>query len=499
MTQVGLAREVLQRLAAMGVAEAVVCAGARNAPFVKLLDSALGWQVHGFFEERSAGFFALGRARVSGRPVVVCTTSGTAVAELLPAVIEADYQGVPLIVVSADRPRSYRGTGAPQTIVQPGIFGAYVEKCYDVEGEVPSLTVSGRRPVHLNVAFSEPLLDEEIGPWALEAAPFARAVQSASGRSVAISGRTPLVIVSGLSSHDADLVLPIVQKWRRPVYAEATSQLRGRLGEWEVTGLETVQDMRLDSVIRIGGVPTLRFWRDLETLSLPVWHFSNQPWCGLPREREVHALASLELARCEFEPWSSTERATDRRRAEKRDELLAEFPLSEPAWVRRLSEKIPVGSFVFVGNSLPIREWDCCARGGHHVEGNRGVNGIDGLVSTFLGMAREDRPNWAVIGDLSALYDLAGLWATRSMSVLDLNIVVINNGGGKIFSRMFNTPLFENQHELEFSGWAKMWGWDYFKTQNANDEWPDGAGRRIVEVIPDEAQTQTFFTAWEMR
>lgn len=494
MTQVARAREVLKRLAALGVAEAVVCAGARNAPFVKLLSAVRGWKVHGFFEERSAGFFALGRARASGRPVVVCTTSGTAVAELLPAVIEADYQGVPLIVLSADRPRSYRGTGAPQTIVQPGIFGGHVERGIDLENEIPLFPFSGRRPLHVNVCLSEPLLDEEIGEWSLE--PAACASSDMVARPVAIGARRPLILVSGLAPAEAERIRPILQSWRRPVYVEATSQLRGRLGEWEVAGSEPSQ-LQLDGVIRIGGVPTLRYWRDLETLALPVWHFSNQPYCGLPRERQVHSLASLGAVNSDFESWSPAERDQDRARAARRDGLLAEFPLSEPAWVRRLSEGIPAGSFVFVGNSLPIREWDFCARGGHRVEGNRGVNGIDGLVSTFLGMVDERLSNWAVIGDLSALYDLAGLWAAQMIGAADLNLVVINNGGGKIFSRMFNTPLFENRHRLEFSGWAKLWGWDYVRLSETGGDWPSGPGRRIIEVVPDDEQTRAFFTEWE--
>ncbi len=135
-----------------------MCAGARNAPFVAALDGDPRFQVHSFFEERSAGFFALGRILDAGAPAAVITTSGTAAAELLPACIEAEYQGLPLIMVTADRPRRYRGTGAPQTIVQPGLYSCYVGYEADIEGAWGGAIPEGvSRPVHLNVCFDEPL------------------------------------------------------------------------------------------------------------------------------------------------------------------------------------------------------------------------------------------------------------------------------------------------------------------------------------------------------
>ena len=153
-----VSEQVLGLCSQVGVREIVLCAGARNAPFVKRLSESTQFVVYSFFEERSAAFFALGRMLASARPVAVITTSGTAAAELLPAIIESDYQRMPLIVITADRPRRYRGSGAPQTIVQTGLYSHYVEQELDLEGEAPAkLEISGRRPVHLNVCFEEPL------------------------------------------------------------------------------------------------------------------------------------------------------------------------------------------------------------------------------------------------------------------------------------------------------------------------------------------------------
>lgn len=161
-----LAQSVLDSIRAFGVREIVVCAGARNAPFVALLSpnsqnsAQAPFKIYSFFEERSASFFALGRMQSEGAPVAVITTSGTAAAELLPAAVEADYQRLPLVLITADRPSRYRGSGAPQAIVQTGIYSHYVEKSFDLENEpLTEIRASGARPIHLNVCFDEPLLD----------------------------------------------------------------------------------------------------------------------------------------------------------------------------------------------------------------------------------------------------------------------------------------------------------------------------------------------------
>jgi len=149
MTNLAAAREVIARVEAFGVADFVVCGGSRNAPLI----AALGTQsTTTFVDERAAAFFALGRAKRDAKPVAVITTSGTAVAELLPATIEAFYSGVPLILITADRPARFRGTGAPQTIDQIAIFGSYAE--------TDCSRCNHATPLHINVEFDEPLIDE---------------------------------------------------------------------------------------------------------------------------------------------------------------------------------------------------------------------------------------------------------------------------------------------------------------------------------------------------
>ena len=163
--------QILRELAAAGVTECCVCAGARNAPFIEVLEKTAQFKVWHGFEERSMAFFALGRAKRLQKPVAIITTSGTALAETLPAVIEAQASQIPLLVVSADRPRSFRLSGSPQTMPQLDVLKTFVEKVYDLESEdTLNLADWGRGdrpvaptlPIHINVCFAEPLLDEEV-------------------------------------------------------------------------------------------------------------------------------------------------------------------------------------------------------------------------------------------------------------------------------------------------------------------------------------------------
>jgi 2-succinyl-5-enolpyruvyl-6-hydroxy-3-cyclohexene-1-carboxylate synthase len=147
MSNLAAARRVIALARELGVEDFCVCGGSRNAPLIAVIDRA-----YSFVDERSAAFFALGRAKLTGRPAAVITTSGTAVAEMLPATIEAHYSGVPLIFITADRPARYRGTGAPQAIEQESIFGVYA--CRD------AASWTRRGPLHINIEFDEPLIDE---------------------------------------------------------------------------------------------------------------------------------------------------------------------------------------------------------------------------------------------------------------------------------------------------------------------------------------------------
>jgi 2-succinyl-5-enolpyruvyl-6-hydroxy-3-cyclohexene-1-carboxylate synthase len=178
--------------------------------------------------------------------------------------------------------------------------------------------------------------------------------------------------------------------------------------------------------------------------------------------------------------------------------LLAE-PRSEPGLVRSLSECLPDHAQLFVGASMPIREWDLAAEWrdrGITVRSTRGVNGIDGQISTFLGQCQPDRSNWALIGDLTALYDMAGPWVLPQLDVARVDIVVLNNGGGRIFDRMYSEPEFQNNHRVAFEGLAVLWGMQYIRAEAVQQTWrtaPANGKSRLIELLPDPAATARFW------
>lgn len=498
-----------------GVRTLVVCPGGRNAPLVLCADASRdAFEVFHFFEERSAAFFALGRIRRDGDPVAVITTSGTAAAELLPAMLEAVHGGWPLIAVTADRPRRLRGTGAPQTIDQPPIFAAARVPVIDVDapGQLSSLP---RGAAHLNVCFDEPLGTEAVGlspgstgamqlavPWMTEKE--AREHWDAFFTRV----RNPLVLVSSLTAEEARTAAPWLASLSSPLYLEEISQLRGHrnLQEYSLHAGERIllsPECRTacDGVLRIGGVPTPRFWRELDDDARPVLHISRVSYPGLARDAAVLPLQYFRALADDTAPQGGKNEALlarDRSIAASTSELLAKEPHSEAALVRAAAEKFADNARILLGNSLAIREWDLGAprkATDRIFHANRGVNGIDGLVSTALGLSGLDRPAAALIGDLSALYDLAGLWPAAQSAGADITIAVINNGGGKIFDRMFKNSSFLNAHSLHFRGWAEMFGWHYGQMHAPDDPWPSPSPR-LVEILPDAQATARFAEAY---
>ncbi len=530
-----LAREVVERVWRAGVRTFVVCPGGRNAPLVESLERVGGTyaEVLHFFDERSAAFFALGRAKREGRPVAIVTTSGTAAAELLPAMIEAWYEGERLVAVTADRPARYRGTGAPQAIDQRRLYGAHVAFEVDLDRPGTAWSLDGiSGPAHVNVCFEEPLLGDWRGePFSLDApasvdprsgssqggqdgiAPTQPATPDPDGarlvRAFLDEHPRPLVILGALqTSADQACARDFCRALGAPVLAEASSHTWGALHGLVLEGREAsaqvlMRSGRVDSVLRIGDVPSFRVWRDLENRPrVPVLSLSRRCWPGLTRGRLVQVETGRPVPFPEPRDagvWPAAEAAEvfaeDRARWRRIAALLAEYPASEAGLVARLSRAIPRRSSVYLGNSLPIREWNQFAAledRAFVIRENRGVNGIDGQISTFLGAAERGRENWAVVGDLTALYDLQAPWAVRHCAGITTRIVVINNGGGRIFGRLFENPNFQNRHQTSFEGWATMWSlaWNQDLGTTGDEQ------AAVIELRPDEAQTTAFWAAW---
>lgn len=551
-------RKILEQLFHEGVREIVFCAGARNSPLVAVLSKSQSFQIYSFYEERSAAFFALGCTRKSDRPVAIITTSGTAAAELLPAIVEAFHTGVPLVAITADRPRRLRGTGAPQSIDQTGLFSKFVECEFDLEGaeDFSLQTWSRRAPIHLNICFDEPLLDEPVAEWrSLEAAAEA-AIDAASEKSSA-TGRgdekkvlphfkgtslqqekielqearaklqsflqksegLPLVVLGTLETEEErEAVAEFLLRLKAPTYLEGTSGLREdpRLDQISLRSgdrllLWAMKKGLYNQVLRIGGIPTVRIWRDLEERTCPVEVLSltTLPFSGLSRGQMICAEITATLAEIEIpnhrDENLKNEKANfiyekDREATESLRQILVDEPRSEASLIWKLSKLIPNQSLLYVGNSLPIREWDlvACRETPRTVEANRGVNGIDGQISTFLGMvSKGHQENWAILGDLTTLYDLSGPWALSYRESSTVRMAVINNSGGKIFERIFRNSLFENRHALGFESWAKMWGLGYQKWVEVPQALQSTAMAEVIEILPDNEASQRFWDRYD--
>jgi 2-succinyl-5-enolpyruvyl-6-hydroxy-3-cyclohexene-1-carboxylate synthase len=517
MKNMQLAAKVLQGLVSSGVREFCLCAGARNSPFVEILDGNKELTVFSFFEERSASFFALGRMAKTQRPVAVITTSGTAVAEVLPAAVEATYSSLPLIIITADRPKAYRGSGSPQTIEQVGIFSYYIEASLDLDDENNHFSVKGltwKKPFHINICFMEPLIDgpapkinTDDGGWIK----FPEQCEPTAGHEMTqfLKNHNPLVILGTLPPKAQAPIARFLQKIQCPIYAEGISGLRGHpdLRQLEIHSGENYINHLLDqnicdAIFRIGGVPTLRVWRDLEDKrkDVPVLSVGYNHYSGLSRDvshfTHLAALALIEAPE-HFKDFGPVLKEDLRRNFEK-IELFQKYPRSEPAMIWSLSKKL-AGQSIYLGNSLPIREWDLAAdfeSFPSRVVGNRGANGIDGQVSTFLGWAEATTENWCIIGDLTAMYDLSSLWISPQLMDKKMRLVVVNNKGGQIFKRMFNKDIFVNRHDINFSHWAKMFHWEY-QAWEAIPETMDLGQHHVIELLPDADETQQFWNAWD--
>lgn len=333
--------------------------------------------------------------------------------------------------------------------------------------------------------------------------------------------KNPLIILGEIPERERATVKEVLLKLHRPIYAESHSGLREdpdlrpyilRSGDRFFSSPKVLECF--DSVIRIGGVPTVRLWRDLEDklVHWPVLAVHHVPWSGLARDKNPaldYADGLREIMRT-VPPSKAPSLALimDVKFRERLEGLLERFPLSEPSLIAQISRSLPERSRVFVGNSLPIREWDLAAtyEKSYSVASNRGLNGIDGLVSTFLGWSLPDYENVLVLGDLSALYDLNGLWPlTQGIVKNACKIIVINNGGGRIFHRMFRSrgpearedrsALFENPHQIKFQGWAEMFGLRY--ARYTGGRWPNIEGSAVIEVIPENLQTEMFFDRYD--
>lgn len=514
-----LAHHVIQEAIQKGVTAFCLCPGSRNSPIVTALNDYPHMQKFFLYEERSAAYFALGLARRDRSPVAVVVTSGTAAGELLPATMEGYYTNVPLLLITADRPRRFSGSGAPQSAEQVGLFNEYAPFAIDVaEGEACPLSQWNlQAPAHMNVRFEDPfrqtLKGSKIETCAPKRIPEDDAHKYLDRFFDQVSN--PFVVVSTLAQEDRHQVVNFLMQLNAPVLLEGVSGLREdpRLKHLRVLRTDNIWKKAaeagypIDGVLRIGGVPTFSGWRDLENEQgkIEVCSISSLPFPGLSWADIIQV--SLRKFLLGYQPSQiiSIKEANQFLSAEiefshKLENLFIQEPFAEASLVKALSQSISPRSQIYLGNSLPIREWDLAATNedrGFNIQASRGMNGIDGQISTFLGLSRPGVDNWAILGDLTTLYDMPGPWVIPQLANTLCTIVVINNSGGQIFSKFFKDKAFLHEHNLGFEPLANMWGLSYEKWTSIPKE-VDGNTNRLIEIVPDNAASERFWSALKL-
>jgi 2-succinyl-5-enolpyruvyl-6-hydroxy-3-cyclohexene-1-carboxylate synthase len=522
---------VAEELARLGVRHAVIAPGSRSTPLVAALVSNPRLSCQWAIDERAAGFVAIGIARASAEPAVVVTTSGTAVANLLPAVVEADLDGEPLVVLTADRPPELHDSGANQSIRQLGIFGARTR--WDVSLPCPDDDVPARfvlttideavarargphpGPVHLNFPFREPLAPSEkhwernglvgLDRWEASVDPFTIRMRAEHGPSregirdlaTRLRGARQGLLVAGTlrSERDRTAVRRLAEALGWPLVADIRSGLRhgqaprtlrpylDRFFEREPAGIGRLR-FDPDVVLQLGARPTSRRVAScLDTLEpAAAILVDSAPRRLDPTHRLTHRVEGSIASWCDAVLAEGVTKVgpclpdhLERAHAELAAALEAHVEngetLTEPFVARYLSQTLGEEEALFVSSSMPIRDLDTFAdprSAAFCIDANRGASGIDGVVASAVGFAHGRRaPTTLLIGDLALLHDLGSLFLVRH-SPVPIGIVVVNNGGGSIFSflpiaehRDLMTPWFDAGHEVAFRGVAADMGLPY--------------------------------------
>ena len=507
MSATSVARRLVMRLLESGVSDVVVCPGSRSGPLARAFAAADAQgllRLHVRIDEREAAFLALGMAKVTGRMTPVVTTSGTAVANLHPAMLEALHSRARLMAVTADRPGRLRGTGANQTTVQPGIFPGVplVERVKDV-----GYTESG--PEHLNLELDEPLT--ESIDWDFPVTDSMGSLWLDRQLASLLPGPRTIVIAGDRSSRRARQTAE-AGDW--PLIAEPSSGSRtgpaltsGRL----LLGRGELVD-RVERVISFGHSTLGRATTALLSRDIEIVHVGDQSTFPIPAGQRVSFVDDVEVAGPGDAAWLAEWRATDDVvTAAVQAAIGAAGPEADPLRVATgVWDAVPPEGLLVVGSSNPIRDLDLVAPPfpvgeRRKVVANRGLAGIDGMLSTAIGAAlgRHSSAAFAYVGDLTFLHGSNGLLIGPDEPRPDLTLVVANDDGGSIFAaleqgapefadsfeRIFGTPTGANIGEL-----CGAFGIAHERVDAA--ALPDvlaktSSGIRVVEVpVPRDARRQ---------
>jgi len=480
----------------IGVRHAVLSPGSRSTPMAVALSERTEISLHVFHDERSGSFAALGIGQHDGVPAILLCTSGTAAVQFHAAVVEADHAHVPMLVCTADRPPELQGVGAPQTINQTNLYGSSTRLFIDA-GVADDRHSSKWRaiardsfsaamdinpgPVQINLPFREPLIGEVQALPANDAGAIVkqgRLSPSASERKALnkLLSATRGVIVAGAGVDQPRFVFELARTLQWPIIADQRSGCRvSASAEQEAVivstadvmlrDVATAMQLKPEVILRIGDPPVSKVvnaW--LNDCGATYCAISTTPALIDPDNRvQLHIVGTpsqicIEIVRGTTnrtdQSWlGEWKRRESIARSTIDKELAASKEITEPYVASRLLSALPEGSNLVLSSSMPIRdvEWFAAPRDGVKVFANRGVNGIDGVVSTAVGVALASRkPTALLIGDIAMMHDINGLINVTDREI-DLRIVIIDNNGGGIFSFLpQSSSLDKDRFELLF-------------------------------------------------
>lgn len=525
----------------LGVRHAVFSPGSRSTTMAMLFKEHEGFETYMNIDERSASFMALGIAKAHKEPTVLVCTSGSAVAHYLPAVLEAQYSGVPLIVLSADRPHTLLHVGAPQTVDQHKIFGTAVN--YFEELAVPQESHyytyprqvarksymkamdTKKGPVHINVPLFEPLVPElsrnhfEAGrssfkvvkpnyssvfacgnrnnlPHINNAIDIAYGNDSTKEINDLLERYERILILAGpqIDIDEANTIRSFGEALQAPILADPLSNVRGCntsdvvISTYDalLAGQALWHELKPDCVIQFGQIVVskrvqqmIASWTDVEYIEVNPTMDSMNP----TGKTTIHMQASIDVFTHLYGKNNNSDTYLNIwRRLDQAGKKQLSLAIDEPhcfegRTIRELQKQIPEDGQILVANSMTIRDFDYFWFSGESkavLYGNRGVNGIDGTISTALGLAANGRPTYLVTGDLSLFHDLNGLAVAKTHN-LNLTIILHNNDGGGIFEYLPQKGtkhfdyLFSTSQGLDYSGAAKLYGCSYIKIFNPDE------------------------------
>ena len=530
----------------------VISPGSRSTPIAYCMAEHPDMNVHINIDERSAAFFALGMAKEKRKPVALLCTSGTAAANYFPAIVEAYYSRVPLIVLTADRPHELRDVGAPQAIDQLNLYGKHVK--WFVEMSLPdsgemmlqyARTVASRAisnsilepsgPVHINFPLREPLIPllSEMEKWVHQADQSKACIDIAHGQlkmtetqmsayiELIQNSKKGIIICGPIDQPDfRNEVLEFAAATGYPILADPLSQLRSGGNQYVIESYDTFlkveeihKEISPDLIIRFGAMPVskplLQFvkkykktnhividggsgWREPAAVSTHMVYCNESIFC---RSIKEHLAVQGNQDKGKWlSLWQKMNEVTKKGLLTIQDET----GLQEGKLFSILESLLPEKANLVVGNSMPIRNVDSFffqTTKEIRIMANRGANGIDGLISTAVGVcASSEKPTVLAIGDLSFFHDMNGFLAAK-MYHLNLLVLVVNNDGGGIFSYLPQSAeekhfeeLFGTPHGLSFDHTAALYGANYKKPRNweevtdAIEEWVSQPDFRIIEV-----------------